>query len=699
MIIFAPFPFSHADTHQRHERGHTGARPYVCKECKRPFARQDALARHEKLHTRTEYSQCPSPPASHASKQSLLSPSSSGQLAVSDNGSATTRRTGTTASAPPEYMDFDLIWPDSEELLENLVSLDSSTQWQSSLGTLPISIGGNGTSNTNFESVNSFHDKTSSIGVIPCGESHQAVHNVSEMVTALSSTVTAAVEATSITSVFLDECLHMFFVRFIPTFPVLHRSTFVFRECTKPLLLNAMAIGSLYLGPKDSIEKGEALWRLAHVAIATSWETLITHRGPYDPCPGVQLVVTALLGQVYGALSKNRAIRTTSQAFHALSFFWARQCSVSEKDLYAADALPPFNASDSEKDKCWRTWAAKEIQQRAVLGHYLLDGLVSRMSDGMPSVRHTANRYRPPSTEAIFEARTADEWISQLGTRESVQYSFRSIVHSLFQPASHGQILNGHIFSAFSFRVILEGLQSLVSDCDSEDFPILGVPTKSELRQALAQVQDCIANSPHLSNSERLETLLRWHTICLDACIDSSHLCRSICARYDISQHVCPVGGAIEPDIDIITWVHTVDARRSLLHAIAIQEIVEQLPRGRAHVIHIPSSLFAAATVYVVFSLGGQNSVNTPNIINWQTALSTDFDSSLLSGQPDGMGQSETQRYMRGEYSSVFGKMGTTQNLLYELNSMQKLFRCLCSQWGIAYDMADVLDQWNALCH
>lgn len=34
------------------------------------------------------------------------------------------------------------------------------------------------------------------------------------------------------------------------------------------------------------------------------WEALITHRGPYDPCNGVQLVLTALLGQVYGALSK-----------------------------------------------------------------------------------------------------------------------------------------------------------------------------------------------------------------------------------------------------------------------------------------------------------------------------------------------------------------------------------------------------------
>jgi hypothetical protein len=47
----------------------------------------------------------------------------------------------------------------------------------------------------------------------------------------------------------------MFFVRFIPTFPILHRATFVFRDCTHPLLLNAMALGSLYLGPKDSVAK------------------------------------------------------------------------------------------------------------------------------------------------------------------------------------------------------------------------------------------------------------------------------------------------------------------------------------------------------------------------------------------------------------------------------------------------------------
>jgi hypothetical protein len=30
---------------------------------------------------------------------------------------------------------------------------------------------------------------------------------------------------------------------------------------------------------------------------------------------------------------------------------------------------------------------------------------------------------------------------------------------------------------------------------------------------------------------------------------------------------------------------------------------------------------------------------------------------------------------------------------------MQKLFRCLSSQWGIAYDMEDIIDQWMSLCH
>jgi hypothetical protein len=108
----------------------------------------------------------------------------------------------------------------------------------------------------------------------------------------------------------------MFFTRFNQSVPVLHRPTFVYKELIHPLLLNAIALGSLYLGPEHTA-KGEALWRLAHTAVATSWTTLISHRGQYDSCNGIQVVLTALLGQIYANLSK---VSSAHPALQRLSY-------------------------------------------------------------------------------------------------------------------------------------------------------------------------------------------------------------------------------------------------------------------------------------------------------------------------------------------------------------------------------------------
>ena len=339
----------------------------------------------------------------------------------------------------------------------------------------------------------------------------------------------------------------------------------------------------------------------------------------------------------------------------------------------------------------WRRWAAKEIQQRALLGHYLVDGLISRMSGELPSVRHAANQLGLPSAEASFEARSADEWLGHMQSQElpSTSCSFRKIISSLFSPQP--QINLPPKLSAFSLRVILEGLQSLVADCDSDDGALIGVPTKHELRRALAQIHVIISDSTIMSEPERLEIFLRWHTLCLDACKDSSLLCGSVCSRYGVTQHVCSGRDTKKSELDLVSWANTEDARRALLHAITIQEIVERLPRGRAHVIHIPNSLFASATVYCVFSLAGLTTVNLPSSVNWQSVLSSGYESVPVIGSLEG-DASETRRYIRGELASLVGSVGVAENLLYELNSMQKLFRCLSSQWGIAYDMEDVID-------
>ncbi|EXJ75426.1 uncharacterized protein A1O5_02122 [Cladophialophora psammophila CBS 110553] len=705
--------FSKGEHLRRHERSHTGVKPYQCKECKRSFSRQDSLARHEKLHLRRRSADDASSPTGSVDKPAT--PESLRNSKVADGFPAVAPD---VLGFPPEPLaaelpqsagdlDFELIWPDSEDLLQTLISTDAANQWQIPLGTLPFSATPS-TYYAPFETPSSFDRRPGSIGAIPSGGNHQAVQDVSKMVSNVSSSVTAAARSNSITSVFLDECLHMFFVKFIPTFPVLHRPTFVFRDCAHPLLLNAIAIGSLYLGPKDAVGKGEALWHLAHTAIATSWQSLITHRGPYDACDGVQLVITGVLSQVYGALSRNRAIRSTSQAFHSLGFVWARRCGMLDSAPYPLESVPSLDAADSEKEYQWRLWVAREIQQRALLAHYMLDGLISQMSGEPTAVRHATNQLTLPSDEAAFEASTANEWISHMQASASFQTSsFRSILRRLFHPADESSWLDTTL-SAFSYKVILEGLQSLISDDDSDEGTAVGVPTHGEVRAALNKVYESIRLNPSLSSADRYETLLRWHAICLDTNVDSSLLCRNLCAKYGITQHIWRNTHGPKLNIDLAMWVTTSAARSALLHAMAIQEIIEQLPRGRAHAINMPSSLFAAATVYSVFALGGQPALKIPSTVVWQDVLlvatrssRTDQPSSLSSSYLPSSSESDTARYIRGESDSFqrFDAASTSRNLLYELNSMEKLFRCLIAQWGVAVDMEAVVEKWIELCH
>ena len=102
----------------------------------------------------------------------------------------------------------------------------------------------------------------------------------------------------------------------------MHRPTFLYRECSAPLLLNAISLGSLFIGTQDASEtvccavnrskeqhlifglQGECLWRLAHTAIATAWPDMIGHQRDHDTCSGVELVLAALLSQAYAAFSE-----------------------------------------------------------------------------------------------------------------------------------------------------------------------------------------------------------------------------------------------------------------------------------------------------------------------------------------------------------------------------------------------------------
>lgn len=162
------------------------------KNCSRAFARQDALTRHEKLHIRgpnpKPVSQ-PTPMTSQSDSIDAIPTWDSSQASPEALASTPTQPWGSTESTEQSGLngttdiDFSLIWPDSENLFQSIMSTGTADQWQMPLGTLPFPPVVQDVNALNFGSPESFDDRGPSIGAIPSGGSHQAVRDVTEMVT------------------------------------------------------------------------------------------------------------------------------------------------------------------------------------------------------------------------------------------------------------------------------------------------------------------------------------------------------------------------------------------------------------------------------------------------------------------------------------------------------------------------------------
>lgn len=517
------------------------------------------------------------------------------------------------------------------------------------------------------------------------GPGHFAMHQMSKLIADLSSTLTAEIESTGITSAFLDTCMHVFFEKFIPSFPVLHKPSFAVRESSHPLLLNIIALGSLFVGAKDALPKGEALWRLAHTAVATSWQALMVTKGPRDECNGVQLVLTALLGQTYAILSKNESLRMTSQVFHGLGFYWARQCGMYDVEDFDECAIPALDAPENQKMEAWKSWAAREISKRSVLGHYILDGQISEFSGHPACTRHVTNSMFTPAPEPIFSATTVDGWIFAMRLHVKKRTSFREVFVSLFSKEPDSLASLDQPLTNFSIRVVLEGLQSLASDIQVTG-PSVGTPSRTDVARALIKLQKerLLLSDTSVENTE---LLVRWHAIFLNLAAPSTTLCQQLCDLYDIQQQLHRQAPIAASTWNIQTWSQSVDCLRALLHAMAIQDLVENLPLGRSHAIHLPAAIFGVATIYSARCLAGLPTITVPKNISWQDVWG-------ISHSSDG----NMNAFLCSKPLEILGE-SSTRNLMYDLNSLQITLSSISLRWGVSHAMDDILHRWIAMAN
>jgi len=426
---------------------------------------------------------------------------------------------------------------------------------------------------------------------------------------------------------------------------------------------------------------------------------MMNHLTQGDVTTGVQLVMTALLGQSYAVLSRvsvatlpigmslileqNRSSRLTSHIFHSLGFYWARQCGMPVTVPFTD--VPNHNSPDDVKRSKWKIWAAQETRHRALLGHYILDGLISQ-SSGLPtSDRHLTNSMILPSSAKAYEATTADAWIEAMQQTPQSLTTFREVYLQLFETQDNMQV---HL-SPFTIRVVLEGFQSLISDRHEAKGRSVGVPDENAISRAMWRLMSLQIN--RYSNDQLVDLSLRWHVINIELCIDTNLLIRHLCYLHGIQQDVCS-GGSMARTFSIEQWVMSGAARRALLHATAVLDLVTSLPFDRMQAIHIPLAVFTSSAVFLALCLAGRSKASMPSAIDWSQVCDMGHEALRLSQRP-----SATTAFLDPS-NDVWSARNATRGFLYSVNTLQTVLGSLSSTWGIAKEMGSIVAQLLPAC-
>jgi hypothetical protein len=348
--------------------------------------------------------------------------------------------------------------------------------------------------------------------------------------------------------------------------------------------------------------------------------------------------------------------------------------------------VPPRSASQAEKTECWKIWAAREVQNRSILGHYILDGHISQFSSHPACARHVTNPLLMPSSDTAFDASTPDEWILEM-EKQPPPLCFRELFLDLFSSTPTGESTT---LSIFTLRVILEGLQSLaIENLEAGGHAAVGTPTKNDISQALLKFHNqYLTTLAH--SSDKMELLIRWHTIFLDLATPSTTLCRKICAMHDITQNLHEASKAVVDDLDLPGWAQSTDGLRAVLHSLAIKEIVEMMPLGRSSGIHLPAAIFAVATIYNARCLAGFSLITAPKNFTWESVWGNDSPEHA---------DASIQTFLSRRYHAKTAQQSRTKNLMYEINSLQITLNSISSRWGVSHEMDSLLTKWIAIAN
>jgi hypothetical protein len=375
-----------------------------------------------------------------------------------------------------------------------------------------------------------------------------------------------------------------------------------------------------------------------------------------------------------------------------MGFRWARQTGMvsAASKRCTKDPISPHDSPD-QLEKRWKLWVAEEIQRRAILGHYVLDGLLTDFSGQPTAVRHTANPVLLPSNDNLFEAKTAQQWLVEMNKETPCNISFREVYVTIFEPQS---VLESVRLTSLSVRVILEALQSLIYEHHEAGGCAIGTPSKTDIGRALVRLYH--SHIRLLPFQERVEHEIRWHVISIRLAVETASLAKQICELYEFPQDLHECEAQTAGLTDFSGWVDSPNARRAILHAVALANTCMELNFGRAHAVHLPMAVYTAATIYTsaivnACQLGQKPIITVPKVEDWHKVWGSEArggPNDVFSGCDDGV-----VAFVSGAKVNL-GNNAARRNLADELNGLFLIMKQLEPYWGVTREMSKIVKQW-----
>ncbi|KAK0486063.1 fungal-specific transcription factor domain-containing protein [Armillaria novae-zelandiae] len=271
----------------------------------------------------------------------------------------------------------------------------------------------------------------------------------------------------------LQHYIYFFHTAFLIQMPIVHAPTFTIDN--KPaLLVNAMqACGALYVKTKKA-------GAFIEQTLATARETLVQAfaSSPKDSSETSELILAVLLLQTIGLFHQKSNQRSSSTIFHGMLVQMIRRAGLLPRNA----AWEPGNIDSSNLDASWRDWAMFEMTKRLLSQSYLLDCCHAIYFATAPSYRIGEYLINLPGEDALWTAKSAEEWFTILQTASpygSVQMrlagpNMRRCLDSMLQ--GEPQLLSQPIaITPFGHFVLCHAvLRNLFDVCIESRMPVQG---------------------------------------------------------------------------------------------------------------------------------------------------------------------------------------------------------------------------------